>query len=343
MVVHCGNRYLSLQEMTDNAQYIMNYLNARGWSKNAIAGMLGNMQTESTINPCIWQNLDAGNMKLGYGLVQWTPATNYTNWADARGYAWNDINGQLERFQFEMDNGLQWIKTTDYPLSFQEFKTSTKSPEYLAQAFLRNYERPANQNQPNRSTQARHWFDTLSGDSTGGTNGKPAFPVMNRDYPTEISSRYGWRLHPIENIMKFHTGIDISANGLYLPILATQKGVVIYNGWIAGGGWTVQIQHTGDTYSSMYMHLNDRAFVEYGDQVEKGQFIGVMGSTGDSTGVHLHFEIAKHPNGFHTEEGTIDPLLYLEMGFGEEETPKNDINKNIVTLLLVDALNGWKW
>ena len=162
-MTYCKNQYLSIEEQKINAEYIMTYLLNNGWSKNAICGMLGNMQTESTINPCIWQNLDSGNQSLGYGLVQWTPSTKYTSWATSNGYSIGDINGQLDRLQYEIDNDLQWISTTSYPLSFHDFKFSNETPEYLAQAFLINYERPNNQNQPNRSTQARFWFDYFEG------------------------------------------------------------------------------------------------------------------------------------------------------------------------------------
>lgn len=132
--------------------------------------MLGNMQTESSINPGIWQSLISYDHDPystvsghGYGLVQWTPFNKYTIWARDSGLTYSDINAQLQRIEFEIANGLQWISTSDYPLSFQEFKVSTDTPEYLAQAFLRNYERPADQTQPNRSTQAKYWWDNLSG------------------------------------------------------------------------------------------------------------------------------------------------------------------------------------
>ena len=91
-MTYSGNRFLNRKEMTVNAQYIMNYLTGKGWTKNAVAGMLGNMETESTINPGIWQSLQSGNMSGGYGLVQWTPATKYINWAKANGLDYTKID-----------------------------------------------------------------------------------------------------------------------------------------------------------------------------------------------------------------------------------------------------------
>src|SRR5699024_102004 len=143
-----ANRYLTREEMKNNAEYIYVWLSEKGWTKNAIAGMLGNMETESTINPGIWQNLDEGNTSLGLGLVQWTPATKIIDFANAQGVPPTEMDVQLGRIEWEVANNAQWIATSDYPLSFSEFKASTADPYYLGMAFLRNYERPADQNQP---------------------------------------------------------------------------------------------------------------------------------------------------------------------------------------------------
>lgn len=164
---YSGNRFLSTAEMTVNAQYIYNYLNARGWSKNAICGMLGNMQTESTINPAIWQNLDYGNTELGYGLVQWTPATKYLNWCDENELIPSQMDSNLKRILYEVENDEQWINSN---MTFYEFTQSTNSAYSLAMLFLSSYERPADPNQPIRGTQAENWFNTLvdDGENTGG-------------------------------------------------------------------------------------------------------------------------------------------------------------------------------
>lgn len=162
-----GNRYLTMDEMKINARYIYQYFTSNGWTLEAIAGMLGNMQTESTINPAIWQSLDYGNTSLGYGLVQWTPSTKVTNWLSGNGYAVDDIEGQCARILYEMAEGIQYYSTEDYPESFREFSQSTKSPEYLAYAFLNNYERAKDRDQPNRQSQARFWYNYLYENGTG--------------------------------------------------------------------------------------------------------------------------------------------------------------------------------
>lgn len=162
MEVISGNRYLTQAEMENNARYIWNYLGSRGWSLNAVAGMLGNMQTESTINPGIWQSLDAGNTSGGFGLVQWTPATKLIDWANQNDLDYTAMDTQLARLEYELANGLQYYPTSDYPETFEQFKTSTKDPYYLGMAFLANYERPAVPNQTKRGLQAQAWYEFLS-------------------------------------------------------------------------------------------------------------------------------------------------------------------------------------
>lgn len=158
------NAYLSRSEMENNADLVHVFFRSKGWTDNAIAAMLGNMQTESSINPGIWENLTVppeGTTNVGYGLVQWTPYTKYSEWA---GDSWQD-NGpkQCERIIWELENNTQYYATASYPLTFREFTQSTQSPEYLAYAWLYNYERPASLNQPQRQTQARSWYTYITG------------------------------------------------------------------------------------------------------------------------------------------------------------------------------------
>lgn len=154
-----GNHYLTQSQMESNAVIFYNIMSGYGFSLNAIAAMLGNIQSESGVNPGIWENLTPN--KGGYGLVQWTPYTKYSEWAGA---GWeNNGDKECERINFEFNNGLQYAPTSAYPISADEFKTSDKAPAYLATAFLYNYERPSNKNQPKRRTQAESWYTFLSG------------------------------------------------------------------------------------------------------------------------------------------------------------------------------------
>lgn len=166
-----SNSYLSLSEMQNNAIYIYYYLISKGWTLEAIAGMLGNMQSESTINSGIWENLDEGNTSGGFGLVQWTPATKLIEWCNSKDYEYDSMDAQLERIVYEVANGLQWISTAEYIMSFEDFTKSTKSAGTLAAIFQACYERPAILEPLERSEQGNYWYDFLN--SFSGTDPEP--------------------------------------------------------------------------------------------------------------------------------------------------------------------------
>ena len=179
------NNYLSQSEMENNAKMFCAKMTSLGFTLNAICGMLGNIQTESNINPGIWESLKY-NLSRGYGLVQWTPATKYINWC---GSGWQG-NGdkQCERINYECEHGLQWFSNPKAPIvtppiSFKEFKQSTLPVETLANYFLWYYEHPYITIQPNRSKQAKRWGDFFGGVvpsvpiSPGGNNKKSNMPL----------------------------------------------------------------------------------------------------------------------------------------------------------------------
>lgn len=118
-----------------------------------------------------------------------------------------------------------------------------------------------------------------------------------------ISSSYGYRIHPITRNRSFHTGIDLPASK-NTPVYAIQNGVVIYSGWLGAYGNTIIVDH-GD-YRSHYCHLN-RIEVTTGNVVTGGEPIGGVGTTGLSTGNHLHFEVNTYKNGTTT---TTNPLNF---------------------------------
>lgn len=175
------NRYLTTGEMQNNAQIIFNTLLLKGWTKNAISAVVANAQKESTVNPGIWQNLTP-NPSLGWGLVQWTPSTNFTDWAAANDYANDDGDAQLIWIDTVTASVGQWIPTTQYPETFGEFKVSTQTPEYLADCFLKNFERPKEIDQPDRQRYARYWFDWWEGSPVPPPNPNPE-PDWKRTMP----------------------------------------------------------------------------------------------------------------------------------------------------------------
>lgn len=151
-------------DMENNALIINDYFTRLGWTVNAVAAMLGNMQLESYINPGqtqIGYSLDS--TAGGFGLVQWTPRTKFSNWA---GSSWaTDYDLQLERIKQECYNGLdgQWIPTaTDGYMTFPQFAVSTNNPGDLAMTFERSYER-GTPFEPQRRANANAWYTYLTG------------------------------------------------------------------------------------------------------------------------------------------------------------------------------------
>ena len=122
-------------------------------------------------------------------------------------------------------------------------------------------------------------------------------------WPTsgEVTSGFGWRSSPWGGGSELHQGIDI-ANSMGTPIFATADGVVVQSGWSGGYGNIVQIDH-GNGIETIYGH-NSRILVNSGQSVKKGQVISYLGSTGRSTGPHVHYEIRVN--------GTaVDPIRFL--------------------------------
>ena len=107
--------------------------------------------------------------------------------------------------------------------------------------------------------------------------------------PATITSAFGWRVHPISGNQRMHTGTDIAAP-TGTPVLASFIGRVAHADYMGGYGLTVVIRHTEEgNQESRYAHLS-QVFVQPGDVVQQGEIIGLVGSTGNSTGPHLHFE-----------------------------------------------------
>lgn len=158
--------------MANNANIIKDYFQNSGWTINAIAAIVGNMQAESGINPARWENDDVGNLSGGFGLVQWTPATKIRKWILETYGAADYDNGdyQIARIIYELDNGLQYSPAKGFNESFSEWSTSNKKPGYLAAAFLCNYERAADTGwgaQIRRARIAESWYQTFTGQNPG--------------------------------------------------------------------------------------------------------------------------------------------------------------------------------
>jgi len=106
--------------------------------------------------------------------------------------------------------------------------------------------------------------------------------------PAMISSGFGYRVHPITGASRLHQGVDLAA-AEGTPVLAAFSGTVEVAGWMGGLGMAIVISH-GNTYETRYGHLS-QILVQPGQQIKQGTAIGLVGSTGMSTGAHLHFEL----------------------------------------------------
>ena len=183
MALIISNEYLPRELQVDNGNFVMSYLiNEKGWTKQSAAAVVGNMVTESTINPGLYESgivRPFDTPMRGYGLVQWTPATGLINFinssANTGNHKYNSFEGQLDCLDWNMRGGDgQYFSHPRYPYgAFAELNTglkfisSTKDPRVLADVFIKNYLRPAVFEQPFRGQFAVDWFEDYTGEVSG--------------------------------------------------------------------------------------------------------------------------------------------------------------------------------
>ncbi|MBK4830166.1 phage minor structural protein [Enterococcus faecium] len=261
-----------------------------GFSKQAAAALLGSAQGESDANP----TADEGNGApgFGYGVWQWTDSTGASsgrvymiNLMTKAGISDNPdtITAQFKLLMWHAPNG-QWIATSAYPYSWTQFMTLTDI-NTAAQAFVANFERPRDPH-PERTTWAQEWYDKFKDLEIPASKGYVK-PIAD---PITVTSEFGWRTSPITGAQEFHNAMDLVNGNPTTPILASGDGQVVqagsnYYDWY--GNYTV-IKHADGLYTG-YAHQS-RIDVSVGQNVKKGQQIGLMGATGPVTGPHLHFQ-----------------------------------------------------
>lgn len=181
-----GNFYTNKGQRENNAWIVKNWLDVHdpGWSTQALGAFLGNLEQESGINPGIWEGLHVG--KGGWGLVQWTPFTNFTKWAQAKGYAYDSGNAQMEWIRDRTVPTGQWIPTKAYPISFQEFKHSTEDVEWLGMAWCKNFERGV---VGDRIQYCTYWYDYFDAETNNPEDVSPEDPDENLRPPQPIDFR----------------------------------------------------------------------------------------------------------------------------------------------------------
>lgn len=152
-----------------------------------------------------------------------------------------------------------------------------------------------------------------------------------------VTSPFGYRIHPITHNRLMHWGVDYGNTPSNNTIVAAAAGKVTFSKSTNGYGNTVMIVHSiGDkTYETVYAHLQSMN-VKVGQAVEQGERIGVKGTTGNSTGIHLHFEV--HTGRWNnTFTNAVDPLRYIEV---PEMRQIQTLLVQIGYKITVDGLNG---
>lgn len=199
----------------NNAWCILQYLMSQGWAFEAVCAILGNIQSEGQTQPGKWQSDNYGDMSTGFGLVQWTPASKYINWAvgiwtHADPWAPFYYSGWYECYrialEFAQRLGGQWISTVEYPATAAEFATGvaleriSEEPyqrvSWAVSAFMHDYERPASYGSESQRI-ARAWetylrFRPLYPDYAITTRKLKPNPQMPGPYFKLTNIRSGW-------------------------------------------------------------------------------------------------------------------------------------------------------
>lgn len=157
----------------ENMNKVYEYFTTIGWTPNAIAGMLGNMMVESTVNPWLFQNRtldwsDPASIRAdngGMGLTQWTPCRKYYDWAINNNLDPQSGNTMCARIYYEQVNNLQWSLENYGRHTWEDFITSTETPSILADVFCWAYERPADPDMQQRWENAEWCFQHIPGAS----------------------------------------------------------------------------------------------------------------------------------------------------------------------------------
>lgn len=287
----------------------------KGYSKQAAAGILGNIQGE--VGPAM--NPDMSQVGgPAYGAVQWDgsayPLVGSPTW-NGREYVqrlmssagitkdYTTMSAQMDLLDWCMYNG-QWIGAVS-PTTVAGFK-SISDVSQAAHAFERNFERPAVAH-PEREGWAVTWYNKFK-DLEISTGGAWRAPIDN---PITVTSEFGWRTDPFgSGEQEFHNAIDlVGGTGSTTNIYASGDGTVVFAGYENSYGNYVIIKHANGLFTG-YAH-NSSLSVANGDVVTQGQKIANMGSTGSSTNPHTHFQFFRNGPWPSSSSDFINPREYI--------------------------------
>lgn len=207
-----------------------------------------------------------------------------------------DAKAEIEEYRAEQEEARNIAdgKRSELATKLQAKENLAKQLEKDIQNYMKVYEEARRQEEALKGSLN---YSSSSSEYLG--SGRFCWPAPSY---TRISSPYGYRIHPIYNTKKFHSGVDLAAPG-GTNILAAENGKVISAGWNGGYGNCLVVDHGGGI-STLYAHAS-RLLVSKGAYVTKGQVIAKVGTTGNSTGNHLHFEVLINGK-------TTDPMAYIK-------------------------------
>jgi hypothetical protein len=293
-----------LNSSNEVANAVFSTLKGLGFTNEAACAVIGNMVQESGLNP------KAVNSSSGAtGLCQWLGGrlTGLKNYASSKGKDWTDVATQTEWAWLECEGKDSTTKSLldkncGGPDAYKKLTDIEKAVDLWRKCFERCGEHEANDakrlkaakdylaqvSSGNTETAKANLLARTPSDSSGTTTF--IWPLPGHDVGSGSGSKFGMRIHPIKKVPKMHNGIDIPAPG-GTSIKAAASGEVITNAFQAGGaGNYIKIDH-GSGFTTVYMHMQSKSPLAVGTKVEGGQEVGKVGSTGGSTGNHLHFEV----------------------------------------------------
>jgi LysM repeat protein len=144
-----NDTFLTNAQQMNNAQIVADHFAGTDWTKESLSALCGNMSHESSLNPDMHELGYNDSPDRGYGLVQWTPMTKYTDWATANNLPWDSGDSQLARIDYEVVNNIQWFNNPNAPeydsISFADFRANTHglTVDDLTKCFMAKYEHPS--------------------------------------------------------------------------------------------------------------------------------------------------------------------------------------------------------
>ena len=188
-------------------------------------------------------------------------------------------------YGFQVDFQRDIRKQDKFQIMYEVFKDENKKIIEIGKILFANLKLSGQDN-------SLYYFDKDDSEGHYDKNGRSVQKALMKTpiNGARLSSSFGMRKHPIDGFNKMHRGTDFAAP-MGTPIMASGNGVVKKAGWCGGGGNCVKIKHNS-TYETVYAHMSKFARgIKSGVRVKQGQIIGYVGSTGKSTGPHLHYEV----------------------------------------------------